>query len=107
MFTKQVLFHVTTERKSTTRFTIPGGEHIVLLFLFIVEILAKSIRKRSIHCTRSTRLVHVHREIEVVAPDTKVVHSQSVAIFPFKPRDFVYLLHHRKLRDGTMVVLNR
>lgn len=47
------------------------------------------------------------REIEVITPDTKVVHSKSVAIFPFKPRDFVYLVHQRKLRDGTMVVLNR
>ena len=31
----------------------------------------------------------------------------SPPIFPFKPRDFCTVVHIRKLKDGTMVVLNR
>lgn len=47
------------------------------------------------------------RDLEVVAENTKVVWASSIPIFPFKPRDFCTVVHTRKLKDGTMVVLNR
>lgn len=47
------------------------------------------------------------RDVEVIADDTKVVWIGSPAIFPFKPRDFCTIVHIRKLKDGTIVVLNR
>eukprot|EP01031_Cornospumella_fuschlensis_P032160 gene32160-38900_t len=47
------------------------------------------------------------RDLEVVAENTKVVWASSTPIFPFKPRDFCTVVHTRKLKDGTMVVLNR
>jgi hypothetical protein len=47
------------------------------------------------------------RDVELIADDTKVVWIGSPAIFPFKPRDFCTIVHIRKLKDGTIVVLNR
>eukprot|EP01038_Epipyxis_sp_PR26KG_P007887 gene7887-10703_t len=47
------------------------------------------------------------RDIEYVAENTKVSWACTPAVFPFKPRDFVTIIHFRKLGDGTMVVLNR
>lgn len=45
--------------------------------------------------------------MEYVAEDTKIVWIGSPPIFPFKPRDFCTVIHIRKLKDGTVVVLNR
>jgi hypothetical protein len=45
--------------------------------------------------------------IATIDERTKVVHSASITIFPFKPRDFVTVVHCRQLRDGTRLVLNR
>ena len=45
--------------------------------------------------------------MEYVGEDTKIVWIGSPPIFPFKPRDFCTVIHIRKLKDGTVVVLNR
>jgi hypothetical protein len=45
--------------------------------------------------------------LETVAENTKIVWACSPAIFPFKARDFCTVVHFRKLKDGTVVVLNR
>mmetsp|Transcript_9735 Transcript_9735/g.13308 ORF Transcript_9735/g.13308 Transcript_9735/m.13308 type:complete len:557 (-) Transcript_9735:40-1710(-) len=47
------------------------------------------------------------RDLETVAENTKVVWACSPPIFPFKARDFCTVVHFRKLKDGTVVVLNR
>eukprot|EP01041_Mallomonas_annulata_P000572 gene572-1101_t len=47
------------------------------------------------------------RDLENVADNTKVVWACAPPIFPFKPRDFCTIVHFRKLKDGTVVVLNR
>jgi len=47
------------------------------------------------------------RDLEDVAENTKIVWASSPPIFPFKPRDFCTVVHFRKLKDGTVVVLNR
>lgn len=47
------------------------------------------------------------RDVEYIADDTKVVWIGSPPIFPFKPRDFCTIVHIRKLKDGTIIVLNR
>lgn len=47
------------------------------------------------------------RTVAHIDDGTKVVHSASITIFPFKPRDFVTVVHFRQLRDGTRLVLNR
>jgi hypothetical protein len=46
------------------------------------------------------------KNLEVVAENTKVQWACTHPVFPFKPRDFVTLIHIRKLKDGTCVVLN-
>eukprot|EP01035_Chromulina_nebulosa_P018524 gene18524-24242_t len=51
--------------------------------------------------------VEFSRDIEMVAENTKVVWTASPPIFPFKARDFCTVVHHRKLKDGTIIVLNR
>jgi hypothetical protein len=51
--------------------------------------------------------VLISRVIATIDERTKVVHSASITIFPFKPRDFVTVVHCRQLRDGTRLVLNR
>jgi len=43
----------------------------------------------------------------VVMLDDQVVWVGSPPIFPFKPRDFCTVVHVRKLKDGTVVILNR
>lgn len=45
--------------------------------------------------------------MEVVAKNTKVLWSSSEPIYIMKPRDFCSLVHVRKLKDGTVVVLQR
>ena len=47
------------------------------------------------------------RDVETFGPDTKIVWIGSAPIFPFKARDFCTIIHIRKLKDGTVVVLNR
>lgn len=47
------------------------------------------------------------KDLEIVADGTKVVWTGSPPIFPFKPRDFCTIVHIRKLKDGTFVILNR
>ena len=45
--------------------------------------------------------------LETVADDTQVLWASAPPIFPFKPRDFCTVVHFRRLKDGTIVVLNR
>ena len=45
-------------------------------------------------------------DLEYVADNTKIQWACTPPVFPFKPRDFVTLIHIRKLRDGTLVYLN-
>ena len=45
--------------------------------------------------------------LETVADDTQVIWASAPPIFPFKPRDFCTVVHFRRLKDGTIVVLNR
>lgn len=47
------------------------------------------------------------RDLEVVAENTKITWTATPPVFPFKPRDFCTLVHMRKLKDGTFVVLNK
>ena len=47
------------------------------------------------------------RVVEVVAENTKISWAATPPVFPFKPRDFCTLIHSRKLKDGTYVVLNK
>jgi len=47
------------------------------------------------------------RDLETVAENTKISWASSPPVFPFKPRDFVTLVHIRKLKDGTVIVLNK
>ncbi|KAJ1390027.1 hypothetical protein B484DRAFT_297606, partial [Ochromonadaceae sp. CCMP2298] len=46
-------------------------------------------------------------DVEAVGENTKIYYSSSHPIFPFKPRDFCTIFHFRKLKDGTMIMLNR
>ena len=48
-----------------------------------------------------------NRDLENVAENTKVVWACSQPVFPFKARDFCTVVHFRKLKDGTAIVLNR
>lgn len=52
-------------------------------------------------------LLFYFRDVEYVSQDTKITWIGSPPIFPFKPRDFCTIVHIRKLKDGTIVVLNR
>ena len=52
-------------------------------------------------------LVEKGRDIEVVAENTKVTWMGTPPVFPFKPRDFCTLIHTRKLKDGTYIVINK
>ena len=45
-------------------------------------------------------------DLEYVAENTKIQWACTPPVFPFKPRDFVTLIHIRKLRDGTFVYMN-
>jgi hypothetical protein len=45
--------------------------------------------------------------VYVVMLVDQVVWVGSPPIFPFKPRDFCTVVHVRKLKDGTVVILNR
>ncbi len=45
-------------------------------------------------------------DLEYVADNTKIQWACTPPVFPFKPRDFVTLIHIRKLHDGTLVYLN-
>ena len=45
-------------------------------------------------------------DLEYVADNTKIQWACTPPVFPFKARDFVTLIHIRKLRDGTLVYLN-
>jgi len=45
-------------------------------------------------------------DLELVAENTKISWAATPPVFPFKPRDFCTLIHTRKLKDGTFVVLN-
>ena len=45
-------------------------------------------------------------DLEYVADNTKIQWACTPPVFPFKPRDFVTLIHIRKLQDGTLVYLN-
>ena len=47
------------------------------------------------------------RDIEVISDDTIIKWVKAVPIFPFKTREFCTLVHVRKLKDGTIVVLHR
>lgn len=47
------------------------------------------------------------KDIEIVADGTKIVWTGSPPILPFKQRDFCTIVHIRKLKDGTYVILNR
>lgn len=47
------------------------------------------------------------KDLEMVAENTKIVWASSTPVFPFKARDFCTVVHTRKLKDGTLVVLNR
>ncbi len=47
------------------------------------------------------------KDLELIGDSTKVTWTITPPIFPFKPRDFVTAIHVRKLKDGTIVVLNR
>ncbi len=47
------------------------------------------------------------KDLETVAENTKIAWASSTPIFPLKPRDFCTIIHTRKLKDGTLVVLNR
>lgn len=47
------------------------------------------------------------RDIEVVAENTKITWTATPPVFPFKPRDFCTLIHMRRLKDGTFVILNK
>ena len=47
------------------------------------------------------------KDLEIVADGTKVVWTGSPPVFPFKARDFCTIVHIRKLKDGTYVILNR
>ena len=47
------------------------------------------------------------KDLEIVADGTKVVWTGSPPVFPFKARDFCTVVHIRKLKDGTFVILNR
>ena len=47
------------------------------------------------------------RDLEVVAENTKITWTATPPVFPFKPRDFCTLVHMRKLKDGTYVILNK
>lgn len=49
----------------------------------------------------------IDRDIEIVAENTKITWTLATPIFPFKARDFCTVIHFRKLKDGTLVVLNR
>ena len=45
-------------------------------------------------------------DLEYVADNTKIQWACTTPIFPLKARDFVTLVHIRKLKDGTLVYLN-
>jgi hypothetical protein len=47
------------------------------------------------------------KDLEYIAENTRVVWTASPPVFPFKPRDFCTVIHVRKLKDGTSVILNR
>ncbi len=47
------------------------------------------------------------RDLEAISEDTKVVWAASPPMFFFKPRDFCTVVHYRKLKDGTVCVVNR
>ena len=39
--------------------------------------------------------------------NTRIVWVGSPPVFPFKARDFCTIVHVRKLKDGTIIILNR
>lgn len=46
--------------------------------------------------------------MDLLDDDTKVVWASSPSVLPFvKPRDFVTVVHVRRLEDGSIVVINR
>lgn len=45
-------------------------------------------------------------DLEYVADNTKIQWACTPPVFPLKARDFVTLVHIRKLKDGTLVYLN-
>ena len=47
------------------------------------------------------------KEVAVVADDTRVIWCSTPPVFPVKARDFVTVIHVRKLRDGSAVIVNR
>uniref|UniRef100_A0A7S2ZJH5 START domain-containing protein n=1 Tax=Rhodosorus marinus TaxID=101924 RepID=A0A7S2ZJH5_9RHOD len=47
------------------------------------------------------------QDLEVVNGETKITWSCSRSIGPFKPRDFVTLIHTKRKRCGSYLVLNR
>jgi len=47
------------------------------------------------------------KDLEIVAENTKITWAATPPVFPFKARDFCTLVHNRKLKDGTFVVLNK
>lgn len=47
------------------------------------------------------------RDLEHLSNATKVVWAASPPLFCFKARDYCTIVHYRKERDGTVIVLNR
>ena len=47
------------------------------------------------------------RDLEWLSPDTKVSWSATRRMGPLQARDFVTIVHYRRLEDGTMLVVNR
>mmetsp|Transcript_4041 Transcript_4041/g.12143 ORF Transcript_4041/g.12143 Transcript_4041/m.12143 type:complete len:294 (-) Transcript_4041:277-1158(-) len=53
------------------------------------------------------KLCSAIKDLEIVNNDTKIVWSSSRQLGPFRPRDFVTLVHTKKRSPGTYMVLSR
>lgn len=88
----------------------PGSQYACVLCLGIIKSPPKDVFalfEDDSRIREYNALVEKGRDIEVVADNTKVTWMGTPPVFPFKPRDFCTLIHTRKLKDGTYIVINK
>jgi len=59
------------------------------------------------HMTDYNHILTEYRDLEEISPHSKLSCAVSPQVLFIKPREFVSFLHHRWLRDGSVVMVNQ
>ena len=62
---------------------------------------------REEHMTDYNGILTEQRDLEEISPHSKICCATSPQVLFIKPREFVSFIHHRWLRDGSVVIINQ